>query len=110
MARTPQDMTISRYEAVTITVTMDPATNITGWTFALNIRSAGSLLTGYPKTDIFTITNAANGIFTASLTSAQTDDFAVGAIYEYDIWRTNSGSEKQLAFGQLQVHPQQWQT
>ncbi len=109
MARTPQSVGIARYEAVTFTVTMDPATNITGWTFSLNVRSAGQLLTGYPVTVGFAITDAANGIFTVSLTSTQTAAFAPGAVYDYDVWRTNAGSEKQLAFGNLQVEPQQWQ-
>ena len=109
MARTPQEMTIARYEAVTITATMDPATNVTGWTFALNIRSAGSLLSGYPVTT-FSITAAGDGVFTVSLTSTQTAAFAAGAVYNWDIWRTNSGAEKQLAFGTLNVAEQQWQT
>ena len=109
MAYAPQPITIARYEPKTIRVSMSPITNATGWTFSLNIRSAGSMLTGFPIT-AFTLENASSGIFTFALTSSMTGTFAAGAIYDYDIWRTNSGTEAQLAFGQLQVASQQWQS
>lgn len=109
MARTPQAIEIARYEAAQITVTMDPVEDIAGWTFQLNIRSGGTIVLQVLNPS-FTIVSAPGGIFRVPLTSAQTAAFAVGAIYEYDIFRTNSGSEAQLAFGNLTVLPQQWQT
>jgi hypothetical protein len=109
MAYTPQAVQLARYEPKTFRVTMSPATNITGHTFQLNIRSAGVVvLTKLNAT--FTIENAATGIFSTTVTSAETAALDPKGIYDYDIWRTNSGGEAQLALGNLEIIPQQWQT
>lgn len=109
MAYSPQQVTLARYEAKTLRVTMSPATDVTGWTFQLTIRSAGTAVLTVTNAS-FTITDAANGIFTVPLTSTQTGTLAAGAVYDFDIWRTNSGSEAQLVYGNVQVNPQQYQT
>lgn len=107
MAYTPQPVQLARYEPKTFRVTMSPATDVTGHTWQLNIRSAGTVV--LQKTT-FTVENTSSGIFKVTVTSAETALFSIGAIYDYDIWRTNSGSEAQLAYGMLEVLPQQWQT
>jgi len=108
MAYTPQEVTLARYEPKTFRVTMSPATNATGWTFSLNIRSAGTSVLAV--TTGWTIEDASLGIFKVTLTSAQTGALSANAIYDFDIWRTNSGTEAQLVFGFLRIASQQWQS
>jgi len=106
MATTPINIRFARHEAPVLTVTMNPTTNITGWTFTFTLRKIGSSAL---ITVSGVITNAAGGVFTVSLTKAQTSSIAKNA-YDYDIWRTNSGSEARLVYGTVTLEDQAWAT
>jgi len=97
-----------RGEDVTLTVTMSPATNITGWTLQFTVRKAygdaAALITKTTGAGI-TITDATNGVFTVSIASADTLDLEQRA-YVFDIQRTNSGNRTVLTIGNLTLLPE----
>lgn len=99
----PQDIgPIYRGEDVSMTFTMTPTTDITGWTMSFRLKaqiSDASVLLGPVNA---TITTAAAGIFAVALTAAQTLTLPVGT-YDYDIWRTDSGSAATLDLGKVTV-------
>lgn len=104
----PQTVTVAAYESPTLKVTMVPATNITGWTLQLNIRSAfggPALIVSTPAV----VLDAVAGIFTFSLTSAQLGTVLGVGAFLYDVWRIDSGSEKRLVYGPLNIAAEQWQ-
>lgn len=96
-----------RGEAYTITLTVldsdGDAENVTGWTFALNVRetydSENALLTLTP-----TVLVAASGTATVSVTASQTLALDAGELV-FDVFRTNSGSETCLTRGELRIKP-----
>ena len=102
MPAAAQPVELVPYAKKTLRVTMSPATDITGWTFILTIRQDG--ISKFSSTTTV-VEDAANGIFTISMTGTQTGTLPLG-FYDYDIWRTNSGSETQLCIGPLTVTPQ----
>lgn len=85
------DCVLTQGEAITLTFTRDAATTISGWTIVAYLKR-------YHDDEEVTltisgsITSAANGIFTVSLTSAQTTAFEYQT-YVLQVWRTDSGSE-----------------
>lgn len=82
--------------------------NITGWTLAFVVRPVGADLDDpatYSKTTGnggITITDAVNGLFKAVLSKAETLALPVGT-YDWEVWRTDNGSETRLAFGKFEV-------
>jgi hypothetical protein len=75
--------------------------NITGWAIQFTLRKkAGDPDTGQsPLLQVSgVIVSGSAGTYTISLTSAQTKSIPAGA-YDYDIWRTTTGSETQMAHG-----------
>jgi hypothetical protein len=97
-------------EDVTLTVTMSPAVNITGWSLAFTVKraygDAAALLSKTTAAGI-TITDAANGVFRVTLASADTNNATVGAgAYVYDVQRTDSGFRTVLCLGTLTVLPE----
>jgi hypothetical protein len=99
-----QDVQLYRGEDVTLTVTMRPLTNISGWsvTFTCKRRPADAALI----TKAATVTDPANGVFTIALASADTTSPGVPAgEYLYDIFRTDAGAMTCLALGKLSVLP-----
>jgi hypothetical protein len=96
------DITIFKGEDLVITDTIT-GVNITGWTLA------AAVATSVTAPVIFTvagaITDAANGVFTITLTDTETDLLDPGR-YVYDIKRTNAGSETVLTYGKLTVRGQ----
>ncbi|HYM24440.1 MAG TPA: hypothetical protein VEU08_14590 [Vicinamibacterales bacterium] len=89
-----------RGEAVTLAFTMTPVTDITGWTITFTLKRNQT-----DPTPILTIaaviTNGPNGTFTVSLTKAQTNMQA--GTYQYDIQRTDAGSEAVLSIGTFTI-------
>jgi hypothetical protein len=95
-----QEISFAAYQNITIQVTMSPVTNITGWTLQLNIaRNGTSILTNTDPS----ITDETNGIFTFTLTSTQTGVTMGVGTFQYNVWRTDVGSETLLAYGLLNV-------
>jgi hypothetical protein len=95
-------------EDVTLTVTMSPATTITGWTLQFTLRKqfgdATALVTKTIGSGI-TVTDATNGVFTVSLASADTSGLDLRA-YVYDIQRTDSGNRTVLTIGNVTLLPE----
>lgn len=95
-------------EDVTLTVTMSPATNITGWTLAFTVRKsygdASALMTKTSGAGI-TVTDATNGVFKVAIASADSTGLEQRA-YVFDIQRTDSGSRTVLTIGTLTLLPE----
>lgn len=92
---------IGQGESVTLTFTAVTTTAITGWTLTFTCKrfhtDTAALFTLTP-----TITDGVNGVFTVSLTPAQTTTLMTYLqSYCCDVWRTDSGSETLLS--QVQV-------
>lgn len=101
------DLSLYRGEDITITVTMSPPTNVSGWTFALSVKRRYEDSTTLISKTSPTIVNATSGIFRFSLASADTFNANVSTgDYVYDVQRTNSGSQTVLCAGSLKVLPQ----
>ena len=116
----PQQLSFSAYEGILLKVMMKPPLT-TPWpggaTFILNIRDdAGNVVV---QSSSFVVLDAVNGVVQFTLTSTQTGELdvgggdsvssPVGGDFLYDCWRTDTGSEKRLAWGPLIVLAQQWQ-
>ena len=92
---------VYRGEDVTITFTMTPTTDISGWTIAGTFRQApqqGPVL----FTVAGSVTSAVAGIFTLSIAAATTASLPAN-LYAYDVWRTDSGSAANLSTGLMRV-------
>lgn len=98
---TTNNITCFKGEAVVFTFTMSPTTDITGWHISFTLKAnAPDSVTLLTVAGVITAP-AASGIFTISMTHAQTN-IAVGA-YAYDVQRTDSGSEAVLSIGHLNI-------
>src|SRR5262249_27360661 len=95
-------------EDVTLTVTMTPATNITGWSLQFTLRKqygdSTALITKTTGAGI-TITDATNGVFKVTLPSADTQALDLRA-YVFDIQRTDAGNRTVLTIGNTTVLPE----
>lgn len=86
------------------------AQNIAGWTFRVKIWPWASNFTGTPTVDsaseasiVFTITDAAAGVFTMLLPAAVTALLTPAGLYGYEVRRIDAGANTMLAWGQLTV-------
>lgn len=104
MTQAAQPVAFAAWESPTLRVSMTPATDITGWTFQINVRRAGVVVL---QSTTFVITDAANGVVSFTLTSAQTGAMSPGD-YDYDVWRIDAGNEKRLCWGTMIVLTEQW--
>jgi hypothetical protein len=95
-------------EDVVLTVTMSPATNITGLSLTFTMRKQFndvSILTKATGGSGITITDAVNGVFTITIASADTAGLDNRA-YAFDIQRTNAGNRTVLTIGNLTLLPE----
>lgn len=100
-----QNFELFRGEDGELTVTMDPETDITGWTITFFVKTAEEA-SGDPLLEVAaTITDAEAGVFTVALTAAQTAGLDAGK-YRYDIWRLGSGVNTLLTWGKLTMRGQ----
>jgi hypothetical protein len=99
-------LTWFRGEDVTLTVTLTPPTNITGWSLTFTIRDklggAVKITKDNGGTGGLTLTDAINGVFKVTIARADTLTLAVQS-YVYDIRRTDSGNNAIVAFGSIQL-------
>jgi hypothetical protein len=102
----PQPIALSAFEAPTLTIIMFPPTDITGWTFTLSIRKGDTIKL---RTSTFNVVDLAVGIITFNLSSTDTGTTIGKGLFEYDIFRTNSGGEKRITWGKLSLSDQEWQ-
>ena len=104
----PQNIGCAAFEAPNILMTMDPPTDITGWTFKLTIRVKETRVVKLAST-LNNPVSLTVGTTKFPLSSSQTGtDIGVGD-YDYDIWRIDAGLEKQLVWGEFSVRTEQWQ-
>jgi len=103
------NFSIYRGEDVTVTDTMSPATNITGWSLAFTVRKnygdPNPALIAKTVGAGITITNATNGVFTIAIARADTASLTPG-VYVYDVQRTDAGNETVLTIGYLTILPE----
>lgn len=97
----PQAFAGYAWEDLLLTITMDPVPvgGIAGWTFILNVFDKNGCLVY--TTTAFTITNATTGVFTCQLASVVTGSSLGVGVFDYEIWRTNVGSFKNLTNGEI---------
>jgi hypothetical protein len=110
-ARTAQALTLARGEALALPCSPDSTvtdTSITGWSLAFVVRPTladlddPATISATTANDGIEITSESAGTFTCYLTHAQTSVLPV-ALYDWEIWRTDSGAQTRLAFGKLQI-------
>lgn len=79
------------------------ATDITGYTFASQIRTqAGTLMATFSCT----IVNAGQGTFSIALTAAAIAGLTVGTVYVWDLESTSPGGVMELMRGYVNVVPE----
>ena len=83
-------------EALQLNFTMTPVTDITGWTIVFTLRKNATDAVSILSINA-TILSAIAGTFRISLTKAQTS--LIAATYQYDVFRTDVGSEACLSIG-----------
>ena len=92
------NLTFFRGEDITLTFTMTPPTDITGWTTTFTVRNTLGGTSQFTRTP--TITDAKRGVFTVAILKANTTSLAVGR-YVWDVRRTDAGSNTTLAEGYI---------
>jgi hypothetical protein len=96
------NLTFFRGEDITLTFTMQPPRDITGWsiTFKLATTLGGTVQFAKSVGSGVTLTDAGRGVFQVSIASADTASLAVGR-YVWDVRRTDAGNKATLADGYL---------
>lgn len=92
---------IYKGEYVNLIFTQTPLTDITGWTISFRVKIDHSDSTPLLTVNA-TLTTPSVGVYTCSITSAQTAALSAGK-YAFDVWRTDAGSEAILAIGNMIV-------
>lgn len=95
------NFTLYKDTDATLTDTLDPAVNITGWALECSVRKqygGTELISKTTGAGTITITDATNGVFTVAFYDTDTEDLEPGA-YIYNILRTDAGSEAILSSG-----------
>jgi hypothetical protein len=95
-----QPVTWTAGEDITFTVTMNLPTNITGWTLELRLFS-NDWSEELEAIDGPTITDPTNGIFWFDVPAFVTGTTLGRGRFRYSVWRTDSGNNKKLAYGQI---------
>ena len=98
---TQNKITIYRAEDIVLNFTMTPTTDITGWTLVFNVSESKNSATKLITNKACSIVSAVAGTFTASLLTSDTN-IAPGE-YWWDVYRTNSGSVRCVAYGPFNV-------
>lgn len=108
-----QDITVYRAGREVLNFTMNPVVDITGWTIMFTVARMTNKERQDELTRLYTasttklisvqasVTSGPAGTFSVTLTTAHTD--LTSDIYEYDVWRTDAGSELPLALGRFVV-------
>lgn len=95
MAVGTDTLTIYKGEDRTLTFTMSPVVDISGWAILMTVAKGNTTL--FTKAGV--VTDGPNGVFTVDITDAESDLQSEDQIYLYDIWRTDAGSEVLIARG-----------
>ena len=87
---------VYRGEDVDLDFTMNPVVDISGWTIVFTVELPT------PITVACSITDGPSGTFQATIADTNLDALRAG-VYQYDAWRTDSGTERVLAEGDFEV-------
>ena len=98
-----QTITVARGEDVVQPINADPATNITGWTIAFQLKKTHGSTSTVLATGTVTPVTLATGAITVTLLSADLD--RTPGVYEWELWRTDAGSRRRLAYGPFHIEP-----
>jgi hypothetical protein len=95
------NISVYKGEAVTLSFTMSPVVDLTGWRIGLTVKNnqtdTGSIYTAT------TTSGSTGGAFSFNLPSTTTlTDLGVG-VFAYDVQRTDTGNEAVLSIGNLTV-------
>ena len=96
------DREVYRGEDVTLSFTMTPAEDISGWTIAFTIAKSPNSPKKLISKECVLVTPA-SGTFKVDLLSTETD--LPPAVYAWDAWRTTAGSKRFLAGGLFSILP-----
>lgn len=90
-----------------VTDNQDNVVNITGYEFAFYAVNQADALDIITITNgSFTITDASEGQAQFTVAASDTSDYiAMGAVFQGEIWRANSGANKRLCSGVWRVNP-----
>lgn len=91
-------ITMYRGEDATITFTMSPVEDITGWAVEFNVRDSTGVIIQVSGS----IDDGPNGVFSFNLADTLTDSLTPGR-YKYDAWRIDAGAEFVLARGDFKL-------
>lgn len=98
------DLLLRKGAAFVRTFNLDTQTgspvDITGWTFASQIRTQAGVLSA---TFTCTIVNAAQGVFSISLTAASIAGLTVGTVYVWDLEATSPSGPFEVMRGVVNV-------
>lgn len=96
----PGTDTIAVYlgEDVVLTFVMDPVEDVTGWTLLFTAKTKA----GIEVEANAVVTDGPAGEFTVDLADTDIESLGVGR-HNYDVWRTDAGSERVLAIGRFTV-------
>lgn len=101
MAQLNNLLTPYKGEALQLNFTMTPVTDLTSWTIVFTLRKNATDAVSILSINA-TIVSAPAGTFRISLTKAQTS--LVAGTYQYDIFRTDAGSEACLSIGTFVIN------
>lgn len=109
LASNVQNLYWYKGEDVLISAAFSGTQSISGWTLSFTIRDeyGGSILIQKTIGSGISVTSAANGTFTITITSANTniDYNTYLGNFPYDVSRTDSGNEQVLATGLCFISP-----
>jgi hypothetical protein len=85
-------------EDVTLALTMSPIVDISGWTITFTV--ARDVNTPSPKliTKTASIVSGPAGTFSVAMQAVDTSAIVPG-VYQWDAWRTDTGSNRRLGYG-----------
>jgi hypothetical protein len=82
-------------------------TSVSGWTIATYVTARLPVTGGEQVTALVavagSITDAAAGTFTSTLTATHTRTTLGAGVWDYQTWRTDAGGETTLAYGELKI-------
>ena len=103
----PQYLSCMEGEDLALAITMDapPAGGVSGWTILFTLADGETSVLTVGLGTGATITDAVAGAWTVAFHVPRLAAPMVPKEYQWDYWRTNTGSETSLAHGTLTVSP-----
>jgi len=108
MAADPTTIKSAQYEALVVTETRSVVGSIVGETYMFTVREIYTGVVAFTRTPTITSNGSTTtaGVTSTVITTALTGALSPGGTYEFDLWRTNSGTESRLVYGPFVVEKQ----